>query len=352
MGAVLVRQARRMIRRRPKGTMDVMVCIADHFEPDWRGANPAQQEERVRAWCERFPALASRHRDADGRPPRWTFFYPIEAYDAGHVEALSRLCRQGYGEVEVHLHHDGDTPEGLRATLRQGVKRLADNRLLGVDRETGNPAFAFVHGNWALGNSRPDGRWCGVGGELRVLREAGCYADFTFPSAPDPTQPRLVNAIYHATEDGRPRPHDRGRRMRVGGRPTGDLLLIQGPLALTWDPCRRRLRLDTADLRANDPPTPRRVDTWVRDGIGVTGRPEWVFVKLHTHGAQEANMEALLGEAGDRFFRYLGKAYNDGTRYRLHYVTAREMFSIVKAAEAGHAGNPGAVRDFAVRPVA
>jgi hypothetical protein len=83
----------------------------------------------------------------------------------------------------------------------------------------------------------------------------------------------------------------------------------------------------------------------------VIGRPEWVFVKVHTHGAQEGNLESLLGEAGDRLFEYLEHAYNDGITSRLHYVTAREMFNMVKAAEAGHAGNPGAVRDFAVRPV-
>ena len=28
---------------------------------------------------------------------------------------------------------------------------------------------------------------------------------------------------------------------------------------------------------------------------GVAGRPEWVFVKLHTHGAQEDAWDALLG---------------------------------------------------------
>jgi hypothetical protein len=56
-------------------------------------------------------------------------------------------------------------------------------------------AYGFVHGNWALCNSRPDGDWCGVNEELTVLAQTGCYADFTFPSAPSPTQPRMVNAV-------------------------------------------------------------------------------------------------------------------------------------------------------------
>ena len=32
--------------------------------------------------------------------------------------------------------------------------------------------------------SLPDGRWCGLNNELILLRDLGCYADFTLPSAP------------------------------------------------------------------------------------------------------------------------------------------------------------------------
>ena len=91
--------------------------------------------------------------------------------------------------------------------------------LLACDRRTGRPAYGFIHGNWALDNSRPDGRWCGVNNELDVLRETGCYADFTFPSAPSPTQPRKINSIYYAVDDPQPTPFARpGDRRR---HPTG-----------------------------------------------------------------------------------------------------------------------------------
>ena len=50
--------------------------------------------------------------------------------------------------------------------------------------ERSEVGYAFIHGNWSLCNSRPDGRYCGVNNELDVLRETGCYADFTLPSAP------------------------------------------------------------------------------------------------------------------------------------------------------------------------
>ena len=42
----------------------------------------------------------------------------------------------------------------------------------------------------------------------------------------------------------------------------------------------------------------------------------------------------------------LSKEYNDGENYILHYVSAREMYNIAKAAEAGKNGNPNEYRDF------
>jgi hypothetical protein len=48
--------------------------------------------------------------------------------------------------------------------------------------------------------------------------------------------------------------------------------------------------------------------------------------------------------------RYLESRYNDGKRYVLHYVTAREAYNIVKAAEAGEQGDPGRYRDYLLPP--
>jgi len=52
----------------------------------------------------------------------------------------------------------------------------------------------------------------------------------------------------------------------------------------------------------------------------------------------------------DREQRPIEYLYNDGKRWRLHYVTAREMYNLVKAAEAGETGDPGMFRDFVVSP--
>jgi hypothetical protein len=329
-----------------------MFCFVDHFEPGWGGADLDRQRARVRRWREGYPLLCEGHRDADGRPPRHTFFFPDDEYRPEHLHDLADLCRAGYGEIEVHVHHDRDTAEGLRARLRAFVRTLADEHgALPVPPASGRPAWAFVHGNWALDNSRPDGRWCGVNDELTVLAEEGCYADFTLPSAPDVTQTRTVNSIYYAADDpARPKSHDRGEPLRVGGAPRGHLVIVQGPLGLNWRWRTRGVlpRIENGEIRASSPPRPDRTDLWIRTHVHVAGRPEWVFVKIHTHGAPERESAALLGPATEALFRDLEARYNDGRRHVLHYVTAREMYNIVKAAEAGLAGDPGQYRDFCI----
>jgi hypothetical protein len=337
----------------PAGTTrHLLFCFVDHYEPQWSRPDYSVECERVARWRADYPRLCANHRDADGRPPIHTFFYPEEEYRAEHIDALVELCRQGLGEIEVHLHHHDDTEAGLREKLRRFTRDLVERHdALPVDPRTGQARWAFIHGNWALDNSYPDGTRCGINNELIILREEGCYADFTFPAAPDPCQTSTINKIYYATDDPeRPKSHDRGERVRVGGQPVGDLMLIQGPLGFRWN--RRKFgifpRIENADVRASSPADSYRIDDWVRTGVHVSGRPEWVFVKIHTHGAQDVDAATLLGAPMDEAFRYLESRYNDGRDWKLHYVSAREMYNIVKAAEAGHDGDPGRYRDFAI----
>src|SRR5262249_21724141 len=128
----------------------------------------------------------------------------------------------------------------------------------------GRTRYAFIHGNWCLANSRRDGRHCGVDDELRVLFDTGCYADFTFPSAPDETQPGIVNQIYWPVGDPmQARAHERGARARAGYVMSDRILMIQGPLALARRPGRLGIRLESGALTARDPAVPSRVDAWV-----------------------------------------------------------------------------------------
>ena len=297
--------------------------------------------------------MAGRHRDADGRHPQHGFFYPEEEYVEEHLVKIAALCADGFGEIEIHLHHDNDTQENFCRSMRRFCQTLHDKHgALSRDPRTGELAFAFIHGNWSLDNSRADGRWCGINNELILLRELGCYADFTLPSAPSDTQTSTINAIYYATDDPhKPKSHDHGERVRVGGSAVGDLMIVQGPLALNWRNRRFGVipRIENSDIRRSCPPSPQRVDEWIRTGIHVEGRPEWVFVKIHTHGTQEGDMDTLLGPQMDAMHDLLEKTYNDGVNHVLHYVTAREVYNIVKAAEAGKQGDPAQWRDFICR---
>lgn len=344
-------------RRRPPavdGPIHVMFCFVDHFEPAWGKVDLATQRARVDRWCRDYRALAAMHRDADGRMPQHTFFYPEEEYLEEHLDKIAALCTEGYGEIEIHLHHDNDNEANFRQTIERFNNLLHERHgALPRDPASGQLRFGFIHGNWSLDNSRADGRWCGINNELILLRELGCYADFTLPSAPSDTQTKTSNAIYYATDDPlRPKSHDSGVPVRVGGAPSGDLMIVQGPLGLNWRERKFGVlpRIENADVRRGCPPTPERVDAWVKTGIHVEGRPEWVFVKVHTHGTQERDMDTLLGDAAQRMHQHLERAYNDGKRYVLHYVTARETYNIIKAAEAGHRGDPHAFRDFLLPP--
>lgn len=333
-------------------TRHLIFCFVDHYEPAWGKPDYATECARVARWRRDLPALCAGHLDSDGRAPVHSFFYPEEEYRPEHLDALVELCRMGLGEIEIHLHHDDDTEAGLREKLRRFTGLLADRHdAMPRDAHSGQPRWTFIHGNWALDNSDPSGRNCGVDNELIVLREEGCYADFTFPAAPSACQTSTVNQIYYATDDPvRPKSHDRGERVRVGGDAVGDLMIIQGPLGLRWNSRKFGLipRIENADVRAVSPPTPDRIDAWVRAGIHVQGRPEWTFVKIHTHGTQEVDMDTLLGAPMDRAYAHLETRYNDGRQWKLHYVSAREMYNIVKAAEAGCEGDPGNWRDYAI----
>jgi hypothetical protein len=333
-----------------KGPKHIMFCYVDHYEPQWQSPEIEVERSRVDRWMNDYPELCKNHKDADGKFPQHTFFYPEEEYREEHLAKITDLCKKGYGEIEVHLHHDDDTSENLRETLTGFAKKLnANHGVLSRFPDTGELAYAFIHGNWSLDNSRADGRWCGVNDELIVLKETGCYADFTLPSAPSETQTKKINSIYYAEDNPqKPKSHNTGRDVEVNGKSSGDLMIIQGPLGLNWKQRKFGLmpKIEAADVRAAVPPSKDRIDLWVDSNIHVKGRPEWTFVKIHTHGTQEGDMDTLLGKETDEMFSYLESRYNDGTDYILHYVTAREMYNIVKAAEAGLNGDPNEYRDY------
>ncbi len=335
--------------RARKGPRHLLFALCDHYEPLWADVSAEVGRARVRAWRESYPRLFSGFRDADGRSPRHSFFYPGEQYAPELLEPLAELARDGHGEVEVHLHHDGDTEATLERSLRETLDNFAGHGHLSRDPD-GRLRYAFIHGNWCLANARRDGRWCGVDAELPLLHRTGCYADFTFPAAPDESQPGIVNEIYWPTGDlSRRRAYEQGARARVGDRRWDRILFIEGPLGLATRRHRIPVWVENGQLDAATPPSARRVRSWVASDIHVEGRPDWVFVKVHTQGAPEKNAASLLGEPGLALHHALAR-YNDGERWLLHYDTAREMYNIAIAAMDGKDGDPGAWRDYALAP--
>ncbi len=332
-----------------------MLCVCDHFEPlhdtDHDGAL-----RRMDEWQHRWPKIVGEFADLanDGIGPRHTFFYPVEQYHEAIVSRIAEVCRDSGAEAEVHLHHDNDTAENLERVLIEGRDLLASHGLLARDKDTGEVRYGFIHGNWALDDSDPHGRGCGVRGELGILRRTGCYADFTMPSAPHPTQTRTINSVYYAQDSMAGKSHDRGTpvtadKTRALRDRDDQLLLVQGPLGLNWQ--RRKWgvlpKVENAELTGTNPPTAQRFNLWSRLAPSVAGRPEWLFVKLHTHGGIPQNYETLLGDPMRRFYDSLSALTED--RVHLHFVTAREMVNIVHAAESGAGGDPADYRDFSLR---
>jgi len=354
--------AQRSLRPRRRRPEHLIIALADHFEPSIvpeagaaaKFAERAEQMRRVRSWSTQYPEAVGAWRDDDGWPLRHTYFYPAEQYDEDIVARLAEHCREGWGEIEIHLHHglEGpDTSSGTRGALLEFVERLGRLGALSRWNGEGPLRYAFVHGNWALANSA-GGRYCGVDDEMAILSETGCYADMTLPSAPHPAQVGKINALYECARPlDRPAPHRRGRDLRVGGAPTRFPLIVQGPLGLDFA---RRVRgvpvprIENGEVTGAHGPTLGRLALWREAGITVRGRREWVFIKLHCHGMDPRDHAAMLGAPVQDFLRRLLAARaEDG--YRVHFVTAREMVNIALAACDGRDGDPGQYRDYRLR---
>lgn len=262
---------------------------------------------------------------------------------------LGEAVADGLGEVEVHYHHGWDSSETFTQELGA---MLVDFQAAGFAKTIdGETKFAFVHGNWSLDNS--DGiTLCGVNNELEALRRLGAFADFTFPALWDGAQPPIVNAIYAAKDDDQPKSYRHPLPITALRDGMADLMIFQGPLVLFPSKSVTRLFWDIeyGNLHEANVASPARVERWVQANVHVPGQPAWVFIKLFSHGISSAgDEESNVGASFDKALTHLEQRYNDGQRYVLHYVTAREAYNVARAAAEGATGNP---RDFVDRYVA
>ncbi len=324
---------------RPAKPKRAWVAIADHYEPLCSGASIETALGRVAQWRDKLPRIASdAPRDAAGQCPQYSVFYPQEEYRRELLDGVTEMVNLGIGDVEVHLHHDKEQRGSFILKVTEYCRRLTGDHGL-LRQQDGHTVFGFIHGNWALDNSRPDGRWCGLPGEIALLRDLGCYADFTMPSLPSPTQGRVVNQIYWCTNNfgNRPRSFDRGIEATVGGGRRGDLLMMTGPVGLRFGG-RLLPRLETGEIAGYDLPAPSRVRQWfdLAPAIG-----DDLFLKLYTHGAQERNFEPLLNGGLASLFHWIAEEA-ERRSIELHWATAWQMYQAADALIHGRNSASGA----------
>ena len=337
----------------PSGKTHVIFLVANHWEP----GTGKQAVPRVERWMQLARETGNAIRDHDGTPFRHTNFYPAEQYERPLLEMLSQLQAEGFGEVEVHLHHgvdSPDTPENTKRVLEEFRDLLVEEHKCLSRESADRPAmYGFVHGNWALANSS-GGRWCGVDSEMEILAETGCYADFTLPSVPHQAQVGRINAIYNCGHPlDRRKPHRSGPSVAVGEQPTLPVIL-EGPLVFDWS---RRIhgipvpRIDDGALAQNYALSLERFRRWRSARISVAGRPDWVFIKLYSHGFFDWDQDAMIGSHMRRFMNHILELAEKTGDFTIHFASAREAFNMVMAAIDGHSGSPGGYRDYKLRQV-
>ncbi len=311
----------------------IYFCLVDHYEPYFAGADQKTARKLVDDWVEGYRKVASKHSDSNGNPPQHSYFYPIEEYDEYVLDKLKVICDEGLGDVDIHLHHDDDTADNLKTTLIEFNQMLFDKHGLLRKNENGELVYGFIHGNWALANSRPDGRWCGVDNEIEVLLNTGCVYDMTMPSAPSDTQTTTINSLYFANEKPGRKSHDIGELVTSENWREQELLMIQGPLKLNWQS--RKLgvipRIEAGELSGDAPPSLQRIKLWEEANITIEEQPEHIFIKVYTHGLQTQNMKMFFDDGGfDHLWSLLEKRYKNKKNYTLHYVNAWQMYQKIK----------------------
>lgn len=342
----------------------IMFLFVDHWEPSiynqpWN--NAIYESEAAKCadfWLNNYSVMAAKHHDADGRMPQHTWFTFQLA--TGALQRIAQCVFKGLGEQEIHLHHgtDNDTYNDNRMEFANKIwawqAALQSYGACLSAEPTPRTYFGFIHGDWALDNSRLNQgirQYCGANTELHLLCILNCYGDFTFPSG-STTQPAWYDKIFYSFDSDSPKSYDDSTLIRepVASEPPPDineLMMFEGP-------GNNGLLCDVDNMH---PPTLTQMGLWLDEYVHVPGRDNWVFVKVFTHGAQTLTSDSngvsnLVGAVADQFYTDIERTYNDGKDYVLHYVNARESYNIVRAAIDGMDGNPADYRDYVIPPPA
>ena len=111
------------------------------------------------------------------------------------------------------------------------------------------------------------------------------------------------------------------------------------------------IRLVDGALTAAYPPVAARLKRWRNARISVSGRPDWVFIKLYCHGFFTGDQETTLGYPTLKFWSEAIESADRGGRFKIHFATAREAFNIAMGAVDVRDGDPNVYRDYRLIPI-
>ena len=319
----------------PDSMKHIIFIMVDHYEPG-KGERGAEFNYD---WLKKFIKIANRHKDSYGNKFRYTWFYPYDHRNEIVLLQLSEMALNEYGEVELHWHRQSNIANKFPHMLKEAIRWFQAYGALISSTQPYRTHFAFIAGNWDLDNCRGV---TGINNDLEIMFRSGCYADFTFSTIGTTCQPKKINSIYYVTDDTeKPKSYEDGIDAKAGEPINDRLLIFQGPIAITW----KTAGLEYGAVENYALPTKERINRWINSNIHVKGRPEWVFIKIYSHGCQSA--KAILD---DELTKMLGnlEAICKKRKIKLHYMTAREAFNVVKSAEDSMRGNPENYRDYRI----
>lgn len=315
----------------------LMFVVADHYEPGFIEEEAVIENEK---WLADYAKAVEGKRDSYGNRFVYNWFYPFDQRNDRVLKRLQQEVKQGSGEIEFHWHKPCLTAAEYQVQLTEAVSWFKEFGAFqgGAERGDDNATrFSFIAGNWDLDNGRGTG--CGINDEISQLTKAGGYMDMTYSTLGSPAQPKdMINQIYYVKDTPEARSYKQGHRIKVGEvTPETPFMMFQGPLSFHWD-----LTFEYGALESYALPSLKRIKRWIDSHIHVENKPQWSFVKLYSHGIQSPDIvKHHLGPMLDAL-----KTETTARNIKLHYVSAREAYNIVRAAEAGMEGDPELYRDF------
>ena len=237
----------------------VLFCMVDHYEPGTGQVDLSIEKKRMAELLAKYPPLADAHADASGQRPRRTWFFPPHYHRHGNLRELVSLCQQGYGEIELHLHHGKTKPDTPRTWAEPFACACEITRNSAYSEEDGRKRYGFIHGDFALKQLVTGRESCGVDSELSSSRRLVVMPILL--SFRERSNPAQINSIYYANVNlNRPKAYASGVLAKAGAGPKAGLLMIQGPVRPVWIDGRLTFGDGINNRRPPDTKTDRRLD--------------------------------------------------------------------------------------------